>query len=131
MRILRESEGLVELTCPSCWDDERPVKRNRFCKTCHGFGFIVVVLDDAPPCRCCGDVCSSQLEGLDTNGGVPWPLCSGCDPALDEIGSPICACREARGDANWETPEAFSAGGIEDLFGAGRLERLFQAGAAS
>lgn len=57
------------------------------------------------PCRCCGVRCTSQLEGSTTNDGMPWPLCSGCDPALDDPDDDwVCECRLARGDANWELP---------------------------
>lgn len=39
------------------------------------------------PCTICGEACCSQLEFIESNGGEPWPTCSGCDPALREDGA--------------------------------------------
>lgn len=38
----------------------------------------------SPPCSTCGQRCSSQLEHIDSNGGKPWSICSGCDPSMKE-----------------------------------------------
>lgn len=43
-------------------------------------------LNHIDPCKKCGDRCPSQLEFMETNGGKPWPTCSGC--GLDEDGEP-------------------------------------------
>ena len=36
------------------------------------------------PCIKCGDHCESQHEHTEDNDGIPWPMCSGCDPACED-----------------------------------------------
>ena len=47
-----------------------------------------------PPCACCGYQCTSQLELMESNDGLPWKYCTGCDPRID--GPYICECRQFR-----------------------------------
>ncbi len=36
------------------------------------------------PCPNCKELCSSQRDFVDVNGGIPWVYCSACDPGLVE-----------------------------------------------
>jgi hypothetical protein len=46
----------------------------------------MIELDHIKPCEKCGERCQSQLDFMESNGGKPWPTCSGC--GLDEDGEP-------------------------------------------
>lgn len=104
-RACGQWQGDCECECPHC--THSPVPAGSQCTRCgrwHHWGLqyrrrAVRAIHEAylnaehVPCKCCGGRCGSQLEFVESNGGLPWEFCSGCDPGIREDGeSDWCSC---------------------------------------
>lgn len=95
---MRTAKAYLYGKCPTCkglgWLDasdpaEHLVALER-CIPCDGTGERMLLVElpaDWPPCEVCGERCDSQLQGMESNDGQPWPTCGGCcdDELVDDV----------------------------------------------